>query len=67
MGPSKTAARGAHMKEWLSAREVARRLEWSVKTIRRRCASGSIPHTRIGDGPIRIRRAWVEAQEQRAA
>lgn len=60
-------ARGRQVKEWLSTREVARRLEWSAKTIRRRCAMGSIPHTRIGDGPIRIHRSWVEEQERRAA
>lgn len=67
MGPIKTTAGGAHMREWLTAREAGKRLGWSVKTIRRRCASGDIPHLRLGDGPIRIRRSWVEAQEQRAA
>lgn len=62
MGPSKTTP-GSARREWLSAREVAKRLEWSVKTIRRRCASGDIPHRRLGDGPIRIARRWVEEQE----
>ena len=66
MGPVKTTSGSGHLKEWLSTREVAKRLSWNVKTIRRRCLAGDIPHQRIGDGPIRVRRAWVDEMEERA-
>lgn len=67
MGSSEAiAGSGRHLKQWLTAREAAKRLGWHVKTIRRRCASGDIPHQRIADGPIRIRREWVETQEKAA-
>jgi len=65
MGSDKATAGSA--RDWLTPRQVAKRLGWDVKTIRARCASGHIPHQRLGDGPIRIRRTWVEEQERRAA
>ena len=63
MGPHSKTPRS---RDWLTPREVAKRLGWNVKTIRARCAKNHIPHQRIGDGPIRIRRAWVEEQERSA-
>lgn len=47
---------------WLSTGQVAARLGWDERTIRRRCESGDIPGaTRIGDdGHWRIPGEWLD-------
>lgn len=48
---------------WLTTGQVARKLGYHQTTIYRKCQSGSIPSTQLGDGgEYRIPSWWLEQQ-----
>lgn len=46
---------------WLTTGQVARRLGWCRHTICRKCADGSIPSMRLGNGHWRIPGHWLNS------